>query len=90
MLCARICDERRGIDVLRALDALLTSIENDDPGCPGCADLEERLRCQAATNLALVKECDRYRAQALEADLRELVEAPAMDMRVRDALVRGE
>jgi hypothetical protein len=57
--------------------------------CPRCVELEERLRIQAASNLALVKECDFLRAKVIERGLDELADAPAMDLRLR-AEITGE
>lgn len=54
--------------------------------CTNCTDLEERVRQLAASNRALVKECDFLRAKVLELGIEELHKAESMDMRLKHAL----
>lgn len=57
--------------------------------CPNCIDLSERLRCQAATNLALIKEHRKLQERLLERGLREIAEAECIDFRLKNALIGG-
>lgn len=54
--------------------------------CPNCIDLAERLRIQAASNLALIRE---HQRQLVERGLRELAAAEALDLRLRAELTGG-
>jgi hypothetical protein len=100
-LCARLCDDRRRVADLEALDAVLTLFENEAPSdldrmfandryLENEGDEGEQLR-RRWFNLGMSHGHSLVRAERGLTELRRQVQWPdEVDTRLKDALIKGE